>query len=202
MVEYIYDSWGKIIAATSSLTTGLKDYQPFRYRGYVYDTETQWYYLQSRYYDPSTCRFISADVYLSTDQGVIGHNTFAYCGNNPILREDCSGEWWGESAWEWVKGAAKDVANWTKKAASDVYNAGAKAYNNAKSWVQNATNTATKLISNTAKKIGGWVKKAYNSAKNWVKKAVNDAWKWIKKAATKTCGWIKKAANAVWNWLY
>ena len=65
--------------------------QPFRYRGYVYDTETGWYYLQSRYYSPETCRFISADVLLSTGQGVLGHNSFAYCGNNPIVRVDSAG---------------------------------------------------------------------------------------------------------------
>ena len=85
------DSWGKIIAATGSLATTLGADQPFRYRGYVYDEETGWYYLQSRYYDPETCRFISADVLLSTGQGVIGHNAFAYCGNNPIIRADESG---------------------------------------------------------------------------------------------------------------
>ena len=102
VVEYIYDSWGKLLSSTGkllsstgSLTTTLGTDQPFRYRGYVYDAETQWYYLQSRYYDPNTCRFISADVLLSTGQGVIGHNSFAYCGNNPIAREDPSGlEWW------------------------------------------------------------------------------------------------------------
>jgi len=91
VVEYTYDSWGKVIASTSSLTNGLKNNQPFRYRGYVYDTETQWYYLQSRYYDPTTCRFISADVLLSTGQGVIGHNAFAYCGNNPANMIDQDG---------------------------------------------------------------------------------------------------------------
>ncbi|MBQ1736245.1 MAG: RHS repeat-associated core domain-containing protein, partial [Lachnospiraceae bacterium] len=53
--------------------------------------ETGWYYLQSRYYDPITCRFISADVLLSTGQGVIGHNSFAYCLNNPLNRCDPNG---------------------------------------------------------------------------------------------------------------
>ena len=95
VVEYTYDSWGKLLSVTGSLSGTLGEDQPFRYRGYVYDTETGWYYLQSRYYDPTTCRFISADVLLSTGQGVIGHNSFAYCGNNPIAREDPSGlEWW------------------------------------------------------------------------------------------------------------
>ncbi len=95
VVEYTYDSWGKLLSVTGSLSGTLGEDQPFRYRGYVCDTETGWYYLQSRYYDPTTCRFISADVLLSTGQGVIGHNSFAYCGNNPIAREDPSGlEWW------------------------------------------------------------------------------------------------------------
>ena len=95
VVEYTYDSWGKLLSVTGTLATTLGTNQPFRYRGYVYDNETGWYYLQSRYYDPTTCRFISADVLLSTGQGVIGHNSFAYCGNNPIIRADESGySWW------------------------------------------------------------------------------------------------------------
>ena len=49
------------------------------------------YYLESRYYDPETGRFISADVYLTTGQSVIGHNAYAYCGNNPINRKDSAG---------------------------------------------------------------------------------------------------------------
>lgn len=92
VVEYTYDGWGKLISTAGSLATSLGSNQPFRYRGYVYDTETQWYYLQSRYYDPNTCRFISSDVYLSTGQGVIGHNSYAYCLNNPINMLDGNGE--------------------------------------------------------------------------------------------------------------
>ena len=91
VVEYLYDSWGKLIAITGSLANTVGANQPFRYRGYVYDEETGWYYLQSRYYDPTTCRFISADVLLSTGQGVIGHNSFAYCLNNPVIRVDVDG---------------------------------------------------------------------------------------------------------------
>ena len=94
VVEYTYDTWGKVLSCTGTLATTLGANQPFRYRGYVYDTETGWYYLQSRYYSPETCRFISADVLLSTGQGVLGHNSFAYCGNNPITRIDSEGEFW------------------------------------------------------------------------------------------------------------
>lgn len=91
VVEYTYDSWGKLLSTTGSLAGTLGVDQPFRYRGYVYDTETGWYYLQSRYYDPTTCRFISADVNLSTGQGVLGNNSYAYCLNNPIVFVDSDG---------------------------------------------------------------------------------------------------------------
>ena len=64
---------------------------PFRYHGYVYDEETGLYYLQSRYYDPTTGRFVSADVMLSTGQGVLGHNCYAYCLGNPINYKDSNG---------------------------------------------------------------------------------------------------------------
>ena len=93
VVEYAYDSWGKKLSTTGTLASTLGQYQPFRYRGYVYDEETQWYYLQSRYYDPTTRRFISADVYLSTGKGVLGHNAYAYCLNNPVGSFDNKGEW-------------------------------------------------------------------------------------------------------------
>ena len=91
VVEYSYDSWGKQLSCTGTLATTLGVLNPFRYRGYVYDEETGFYYLKSRYYDPETCRFISADVYLSTGQGVLGHNCFAYCLNNPANLVDDEG---------------------------------------------------------------------------------------------------------------
>jgi len=64
---------------------------PFRYRGYYYDIETGFYYLNSRYYDPAVGRFINADSYATTGQGVLGSNMFAYCLNNPVNRVDQSG---------------------------------------------------------------------------------------------------------------
>ena len=91
VVECAYDSWGKPLSTTGYLASTLGKYNPFRYRGYVYDEETGWYYLQSRYYNPVVGRFISPDVYLSTGQGVLGHNAYAYCLNNPINRSDDAG---------------------------------------------------------------------------------------------------------------
>lgn len=76
-------------AAQSNAAIGALN--PLRYRGYVYDTETGLYYLQSRYYDPEIGRFINADAFTSTGQGLLGNNMFAYCGNNPVVYEDDSG---------------------------------------------------------------------------------------------------------------
>ena len=94
VIEYRYDTWGKDCSYQPEYQEylDLQELNPFRYRGYVYDTETGWYYLQSRYYDPAICRFINADVYLSTGQGVLGHNCYAYCSDNPIIRIDISGK--------------------------------------------------------------------------------------------------------------
>ena len=64
-----------------SLASTLGTHNPLRYRGYVYDTETGFYYLQSRYYDPTAGRFINADAQLNPQDGLLGYNMFAYCGN-------------------------------------------------------------------------------------------------------------------------
>ena len=85
--RYTYDAWGNVTATTAAGnapgTNTLVYRNPIRYRGYVYDNETGWYYLQSRYYDPVTHRFINADSLASTGQGFVGTNMFAYCLNNP-----------------------------------------------------------------------------------------------------------------------
>jgi len=69
----------------------LNKLNPFGYRGYVRDRETYLYYLESRYYSEDLCRFLNADAYTSTGQGLLGNNMFAYCGNNPVMRSDPTG---------------------------------------------------------------------------------------------------------------
>ena len=87
VATYEYDAWGNILSSSGRLA----EINPLRYRGYYYDSETGFYYLQSRYYDPANRRFISADVYASTGQGFVGTNMFAYCNNKPIINSDPSG---------------------------------------------------------------------------------------------------------------
>ncbi len=93
VVEYTYDAWGRLLSTTGSMSGTLGLHNPLRYRGYVYDRETGLYYLQSRYYNPTICRFINADTFVSTGQGVLGYNMFAYCGNNPTNNADPFGTW-------------------------------------------------------------------------------------------------------------
>ena len=114
----MYNVWGTIIAVTdgndndiSSNATHIANINPIRYRGYYYDTETGFYYLQSRYYDPEICRFINADGQISSVGGdVLGYNPFIYCMNNPVNRFDDTGKW---SLPNWAKvvvGAVATVA--------------------------------------------------------------------------------------------
>ncbi len=127
IVRYTYDAWGNV--KTEYLAKNIKENgeiieeyvvfhdafkyndiseinafiafkNPFRYRGYYYDFETNLYYLNSRYYDPEICRFINADDISNLDaESLNGLNLYAYCGNNPIYFTDPFGttKWW-----EWL----------------------------------------------------------------------------------------------------
>ena len=91
VVGYTYDAWGRLLSTTGGLASTLGTYNPLRYRGYVYDQETQLYYLQSRYYNPEWGRFLNADALVATGQGLLGNNMFAYCGNDPVNKADPTG---------------------------------------------------------------------------------------------------------------
>ena len=93
LISYLYDAWGNVTTAYSNGGASTNAvYNPFKYRGYYHDSETGWYYLQSRYYNPTWGRFISADAYVSTGMGLLGFNMFAYCNNNPVNNFDPGGE--------------------------------------------------------------------------------------------------------------
>ena len=103
VVQYTYDAWGNVLSITGSMADTLGQMNPLRYRGYVYDSETELYYLQSRYYDPKVGRFINADAFASTGQGLLGNNMFAYCGNNPVMGYDPQGLYDRETLKQQVK---------------------------------------------------------------------------------------------------
>ena len=85
--EYVYSPWGEVISAEGDLA----EINPLRYRGYYYDSETGFYYLQSRYYDPENHRFINADCIAKTEYLSISTNVFVYCLNSPVYCIDSSG---------------------------------------------------------------------------------------------------------------
>ena len=87
VAQYTYDAWGYILSSGGNLA----EINPLRYRGYYYDNETGFYYLQSRYYDPANRRFINADGLISSNWSFSGLNMFAYCENDPVGRSDPSG---------------------------------------------------------------------------------------------------------------
>jgi len=106
LVTYKYNAWGdcSTFYANGGLSTTAKK-NPFRYRGYYYDSDLDLYYLQSRYYDSNTGRFISPDSLMSGVNGSLhGFNLYAYCFNNPISFTDSQGNWpqWMENAANWV----------------------------------------------------------------------------------------------------
>lgn len=89
IVKYYYDAYGNMLsmADTSGINLGTKN--PFRFKSYYYDEETKFYYLNSRYYDPFTGRFISADDASLLLGGET--NIFKYCANNAVMNADSSG---------------------------------------------------------------------------------------------------------------
>ncbi len=98
VVSYTYDTWGKLISikdkdskdvTTDTTNVGYKN--PYRYRGYRYDSETGLYYLNSRYYSPEWGRFINADGIVGQRGELLGHNLFAYCKNNPVNKYNSNG---------------------------------------------------------------------------------------------------------------
>lgn len=99
LAKYFYDEWGKLsnietAEENNEEQLSIAEINPLRYRGYYYDSETGMYYIQSRYYDPDLCRFISADDFenLSTNKKQLT-NTYLYCFNNPIMYIDYNGEY-------------------------------------------------------------------------------------------------------------
>ena len=105
--KYNYDAWGnhrignarnELIydSATGIIATGYENHiailNPIRYRGYYYDNETRLYYLQSRYYDATLCRFLNRDnVNYLEPESINGLNLYCYCHNNPIMYVDPNG---------------------------------------------------------------------------------------------------------------
>ncbi|WP_158523392.1 RHS repeat-associated core domain-containing protein [Clostridium taeniosporum] len=144
IASYSYDSWGKLISikdgsgvdiTNDTESIGYKN--PYRYRGYRYDTETGLYYLQSRYYNPEFGRFINADTAVGQIGNIQGHNMFQYCFNNPVNMDDPSGQW---PAWlDYIGDVVEDTVN-------TVINTVKSVVDNVTAYVSNVISSAVNMV--------------------------------------------------------
>ena len=115
LIAYTYDAWGNFsITYYNSGEYTKATYNPFRYRGYYYDVELGFYYLNSRYYDPAIGRFINPDdvSLLGANGDFASLNLYAYCGNNPVARADDGGEFWNVVVGAVIGGAINLVSSY------------------------------------------------------------------------------------------
>ncbi len=139
-VTYAYDAWGlQISSGLSSEYSAIAAKNPFRYRGYYYDSETNLYYLNSRYYDPVASRFVSPDSaeYLGANGDLNSYNLYAYCSNNPVMYIDPS----GHSVTLVIIGAILGIAAGFGATVYSDYEDDGVAFNGSKSVVDYAANT-------------------------------------------------------------
>ena len=89
LVTFRYDAYGN---CTVSGDANFAQWCKIRYRGYYFDTETGFYWVQTRYYNPEWCRWVSPDSLSYLDpEAAHGLNLYAYCGNDPVNFTDPSG---------------------------------------------------------------------------------------------------------------
>ena len=90
--KYLYDAWGNCTISSETTSYDVANANPICYRGYYYDSDTDLYYCNARYYSPKWRRFISPDdtAYLDVES-VNGLNLYCYCNNDPVNFADPSG---------------------------------------------------------------------------------------------------------------
>ena len=163
IVKYEYDSFGNIISILDNNnneiinTNNIGVKNPYRYRSYYYDTESDLYYLLNRYYSPKLGRFISPDNYYSTFNGSNSTNMFVYCGNNFINGYDNNGNNWIDNLSSFVGNVTNKVISATKSAKNAIDIAGEK--------IQNYFSNEYNKIKNYYKQLYAGVVKSFSNSK-------------------------------------
>ncbi|MFR2213461.1 MAG: RHS repeat-associated core domain-containing protein [Ruminococcus sp.] len=95
IATYSYDAWGNVTDTVCYEGNEIPyNLNHIKYRGYYMDEETDFYYLETRYYDPEICRFINSDDVnnLGSSGMIFGYNLYAYCEGNPVRYTDATGK--------------------------------------------------------------------------------------------------------------
>ncbi|MDP4086433.1 MAG: RHS repeat-associated core domain-containing protein [Bacillota bacterium] len=101
VATFTYDVWGNVTDKTGNLDNLFGYAGQF---GYVYDQETGFYFLKSRYYDPKIGRFTTKDRFRGFEDRPTSQNQYTYCENDPVMNIDPDGHkpigiikyyWWG-----------------------------------------------------------------------------------------------------------
>ena len=114
--DYNFDAYG-------NKTSGGTLASPYGYRGYYQDSETGLYYLNARYYDPSTQQFTQEDTYWGNIKDPKTLNLYSYCQGNPIMFSDPTGHW-----------ANKGNGNWAAESGDTLWGLAVKLYGNGSKW--------------------------------------------------------------------
>ena len=176
VVEYKYDAWGKptLVRTLTTAYEALAELNPFRYRGYVYDEETELYYLRSRYYDCQRLYFLTFDPLFSRG------SLFVYCGNNPVRRIDSCGQSWFGDAWNWISNIGDQIGD---------------AIGDAGQWLEETAKDIGGWICDRATDLANWVSNAWDATKKWIGNAVEKVVQVFKDLGNK----IEKTWNAFWD---
>ncbi len=163
-VRYSYDSWGNPTEydANGNVVALGTFVNPYLYKTYYYDTETNLYYLNARYYNPEIGRFLSQDPDPGSDDDRLSKNNYVYGKNNPVNNEDPDGHW---SIGRWFKRTYNKV----KKKAKDVVDTGKRVIKSVKEKVRETIKT----VKRTANKVVEKARRTYNNTKNYVTRSYN-----------------------------
>lgn len=145
VAKYEYDGYGNIIRITdgngnivNNNNSHIANVNPFRYRSYYYDSETNLYYLNNRYYSPLWCRFISPDSLLAITDNYLSNNLYVFALNNPINYYDEDGKFWKK-----IKQVFNKIIETGKKIINNIRSEGKKVINK----IFGSESTATTKVS-------------------------------------------------------
>ncbi|MBB3909368.1 RHS repeat-associated core domain-containing protein [Anoxybacteroides rupiense] len=158
VANYSYDPWGKVLSVSENAAVAG---QPLGYAGYYYDRETKLYYLQARYYDPETARFLSRDPDPGDLDNPLSQNAYIYTENNPVMYTDPNGysNKWYDLGQGWK--ARIDSAKGSTQKHAHLYGPKGQHYS------QNADGSIHDKHKNSSGEPPKWVKKALKQKTKW-----------------------------------